>query len=197
MANRNLIHQIDISDLESEVDYDANFLLEIAEWIGKDNTIYETNKIVEGKVREIRGEDVLIDVGYKSEGIVKIDEWKEEGVDVPNYPKVGDLVQVLLETVEDENGVIALSYRKAKRQKEWEGILAKHKEGDRVKGLVTRKIKGGLLLVNIGVNVFLPASQVDTSQATGYGDYINKEIERMILKIDEVRRNIVASPQVA
>jgi Ribosomal protein S1 len=96
-----------------------------------------------GKVRDIRGEDVLIDIGYKSEGIVKIDEWKEEGVDPPNYPKVGDTVTVLLETVEDENGVISLSYRKAKRQKEWEAILAKHKEGDRVKGLVTRKIKGG------------------------------------------------------
>ena len=75
-------------------------------------------------------------------------------------PKVGDKLQVLLETVEDEDGVISLSYRKAKRQKEWEAILAKHKEGDVVSGMVTRKIKGGLL-VNIGVNVFLPASQVD------------------------------------
>ncbi|HJZ94262.1 MAG TPA: 30S ribosomal protein S1 [Gemmataceae bacterium] len=190
MANRNLIHQIDISDLEGDID--PEFEKEIAEWIGKDNTVYETNKIVAGKVREIRGEDVLIDIGYKSEGIVKIDEWKEEGVEPPAYPKVGDTVQVLLETVEDENGVISLSYRKAKRQKEWEAILAKHKEGDRVKGLVTRKIKGGLL-VNIGVNVFLPASQVDIRRPPDIGDYINKEIECMILKIDEVRRNIVVS----
>jgi small subunit ribosomal protein S1 len=192
MANRNLIHSINIADLEAEVDYDREFEKEISEWIGKDTTVFETNKIVEGKVREIRGEDVVIDVGYKSEGIVKIEEWKEEGVDPPAYPKVGDTVQVLLETVEDENGVISLSYRKAKRQKEWEGILAKHKEGDRVKGLVTRKIKGGLL-VNIGVNVFLPASQVDIRRPPDIGDYINKEIECMILKIDEVRRNIVVS----
>jgi small subunit ribosomal protein S1 len=192
MANRNLIHSINIADLEAEVDYDREWEKEISEWIGKDTTVFETNKIVEGKVREIRGEDVLIDVGYKSEGIVKIEEWKEEGVDPPAYPKVGDTVQVLLETVEDENGVISLSYRKAKRQKEWEGILAKHKEGDRVKGLVTRKIKGGLL-VNIGVNVFLPASQVDIRRPPDIGDYINKEIECMILKIDEIRRNIVVS----
>ncbi|HKA07402.1 MAG TPA: 30S ribosomal protein S1, partial [Gemmataceae bacterium] len=168
------------------------FEKEIANWLGKDTTVYETNKIVEGRVRDIRGEDVLIDIGYKSEGVVKIEEWKEEGVDPPAYPKVGDTVQVLLETVEDENGVISLSYRKAKRQKEWEAILAKHKEGDRVKGLVTRKIKGGLL-VNIGVNVFLPASQVDIRRPPDIGDYINKEIECMILKIDEVRRNIVVS----
>jgi small subunit ribosomal protein S1 len=192
MANRNLIHSINIDDLEAGLDLDNVFDTEIAKWIGTDQTVFDTNKIVSGRVRDIRGEDVLIDIGYKSEGIVKIDEWKEEGVDPPNYPKIGDTVQVLLETVEDENGVISLSYRKAKRQKEWEAILAKHKEGDRVKGLVTRKIKGGLL-VNIGVNVFLPASQVDIRRPPDIGDYINREIECMILKIDEVRRNIVVS----
>jgi small subunit ribosomal protein S1 len=190
MANRNLIHQFDISDIELELEKDFNDVM--TDWVSKDNTVYEPNKIVEGKVREIRGEDVLIDVGYKSEGIVKIDEWKEEGGDGSNAPKVGDTVQVLLESVEDENGVVSLSYRKAKRQKEWEGILAKHKEGDRVKGLVTRKIKGGLL-VNIGVNVFLPASQVDIRRPPDIGDYIGKDIECMILKIDEIRRNIVVS----
>jgi small subunit ribosomal protein S1 len=192
MANRNLIHQINIDDLEADLNLDQTFDTEISKWIGTDQTVFDTNKIVEGKVRDIRGEDVLIDIGYKSEGIVKIEEWKEEGVDPPAYPKVGDTVQVLLETVEDENGVISLSYRKAKRQKEWEAILAKHKEGDRVKGLVTRKIKGGLL-VNIGVNVFLPASQVDIRRPPDIGDYINREIECMILKIDEIRRNIVVS----
>src|SRR5690606_20584914 len=125
MANRNLIHQFDVSDIGAELEKD--FETEMMEWVQKDTTVYETNKIVEGKEREIRGEDVVIDDGYKSEGIVKIDEWKEEGVEPPAYPKVGDTVQVLLETVEDEHGVIALSYRKAKRQKEWEAILAKHK----------------------------------------------------------------------
>ena len=192
MANRNLIHSINIDDLEADLDLDNIFDAEISKWISADQTVFDTNKLVEGKVRDIRGEDVLIDIGYKSEGIVKIDEWKEEGVDPPAYPKVGDTVTVLLETVEDENGVISLSYRKAKRQKEWEAILAKHKEGDRVKGLVTRKIKGGLL-VNIGVNVFLPASQVDIRRPPDIGDYINREIECMILKIDEIRRNIVVS----
>jgi small subunit ribosomal protein S1 len=197
MVNRNLLRQFDLSeeDLETQLaeamgvaTYDPNMPVVTFD----DDKEFDTNKIVEGKVRDIRGEDVLIDIGYKSEGIVKIDEWKEEGVEPPAYPKIGDTVQVLLETVEDENGVISLSYSKAKRQKEWEAILAKHKEGDRVKGLVTRKIKGGLL-VNIGVNVFLPASQVDIRRPPDIGDYINREIECMILKIDEVRRNIVVS----
>ncbi|WP_020471959.1 30S ribosomal protein S1 [Zavarzinella formosa] len=190
MANRKLIHDLDVSDYDVMLEEEFSGAMDT--WIQQANTVYEPNKIVEGKVREIRGEDVVIDVGYKSEGLIRLDEWKEDGEMAPNYPKVGDTVQVLLESVEDENGVISLSYRKAKRQKEWEAILAKHKEGDRVKGLVTRKIKGGLL-VNIGVNVFLPASQVDIRRPPDIGDYINKDIECMILKIDEVRRNIVVS----
>src|SRR5205807_10053400 len=138
------------------------------------------------------GDDVIIDIGYKSEGIIKLEEWKEDGADKPAQPQVGDNIQVLLETLEDEHGTISLSYRKAKRQKEWEAILAKHKEGDKVSGVVTRKIKGGLL-VNIGVNVFLPASQVDIRRPPDIGDYIGRTIDCMILKIDEARRNIVVS----
>ena len=100
---------------------------------------------------------------------------------------LGEVIQVLLEAVEDESGAIVLSYRKAKRQKEWEDVIAKHKEGDVVAGAVTRKIKGGLL-VNIGVNVFLPASQVDIRRPPDIADYIGKTIEcKVILKIDEVR----------
>src|SRR5262249_12377116 len=118
--------------------------------------------------------------------------WKEEGIPDFTPPKIGEEIQVLLETLEDEHGTIALSYRKAKKQKEWEAILAKHKEGDVVSGAVTRKIKGGLL-VNIGVKVFLPASQVDIRRPPDIGDYVGKNIECTILKIDEQRRNIVVS----
>src|SRR5208283_3190490 len=114
------------------------------------------------------------------------------GEDKIKPPHVGDEIQVLLDAVEDESGAIVLSYRKAKRQKEWEDIISKHKEGDVVSGNVTRKIKGGLL-VNIGVNVFLPASQVDIRRPPDIGDFIGKTIECKILKIDEARRNIVVS----
>src|SRR5213078_1362185 len=107
-------------------------------------------------------------------------------------PQIGDQVKVLLDAVEDESGAIVLSYRKAKRQKEWESVINRHKEGDVVSGMVTRKIKGGLL-VNIGVNVFLPASQVDIRRPPDIGDYIGRTIECKILKIDEARRNIVVS----
>jgi small subunit ribosomal protein S1 len=192
MVNRNLMRQFDaqVDDTDFQK-LDGDFNDAIAEWISQEEKDYEANKIVSGKVVEIRGEDVVIDIGYKSEGMIRIDEWKEEGADAV-LPKPGDTVEVLLETVEDENGTISLSYRKAKRQKEWNEVLAKHKEGDVVAGKVLKKIKGGLL-VNIGVNVFLPASQVDIRRPPDIGLYIEQTIECTILKIDEQRRNIVVS----
>jgi small subunit ribosomal protein S1 len=192
MVNRNLIRQFDLPDAELQTQLDEAFDQDISAWLTDETQVFEANKIVDGRIINIVGDDVLIDVGYKSEGIIKLDEFRDEGTDQIAPPKVGDTIQVLLETVEDEHGVINLSYRKAKRQKEWEDILRKHKEGDVVSGMVTRKIKGGLL-VNIGVNVFLPASQVDIRRPPDIGDYINRTIECKILKIDEARRNIVVS----
>ncbi|MBL8798503.1 MAG: 30S ribosomal protein S1 [Planctomycetia bacterium] len=192
MVNRNLLRQFDVADAELGQDLDTSFEQDIASYLEGDTRVFEVNKIVTGHVLGIQGDLVLIDVGYKSEGVIAAEEWKEEGLDQPTLPQVGDSIQVLLESVEDDSGAIVLSYRKAKRQKEWESIVDKHKEGDVIAGQVTRKIKGGLL-VNIGVNVFLPASQVDIRRPSDIGDYIGKTIECKILKIDEVRRNIVVS----
>jgi small subunit ribosomal protein S1 len=193
MANRNLMRQFD--EANAGLDEELEGIFDLAgglDWLPADAQAFESNKIVSGKVLEIRGDDVVIDIGYKSEGVIKLDEWKDEAGDLVNPPSAGDTIEVLLETVEDEHGGINLSYRKAKRQKEWESILAKHKEGDVVSGACTKKIKGGLL-VNIGVNVFLPASQVDIRRPADIGEYIGQNIQCMILKIDEQRRNIVVS----
>src|SRR5207247_6813904 len=164
----------------------------VHDWLTDESQVFEANKIVSGRVMQVVGDNVVVDVGYKSEGIIPLSEWYDEGQDKVVPPQPGDSVQVLLEAVEDESGAIVLSYRKAKRQKEWESVINRHKEGDVVSGAVTRKIKGGLL-VNIGVNVFLPASQVDIRRPPDIGDYIGRTIECKILKIDEARRNIVVS----
>src|SRR5205814_9089131 len=123
-------------------------------------------------------------------GAIELREWYDEGLDQVVPPKPGDEVPVLLEAVEDESGGVVLSYRKAKRQKEWEDVIARHKEGDVVSGPVTRKIKGGLL-VNIGVGAFLPASQVDIRRVPDLGSLLGQTVECKILTIDEARRNIV------
>jgi small subunit ribosomal protein S1 len=193
MVNRNLLREFDIQDtdveqreLEDVGSVFQNYILQPEE------QVFEVNKILNGRVVNIVGDEVVVDVGYKSEGVIPVNEWYDEGLDKVVPPQPGDQIQVLLDQVEDETGAIVLSYRKAKRQQEWENVIAKHKEGDVVSGVVTRKIKGGLL-VNIGVNVFLPASQVDIRRPPDIADYIGKTIECKILKIDEARRNIVVS----
>jgi small subunit ribosomal protein S1 len=197
MVNRNLLRQFDLPDADLREELEAAFYREdtgsdVANWLPAEEQDFEVNKLLNGRVINVVGDDVWIDVGYKSEGVIPLSEWYDEGLDKVVPPKSGDEVQVLLDAVEDELGAIVLSYRKAKRQKEWELVIEKHKEGDVVSGAVTRKIKGGLL-VNIGVNVFLPASQVDIRRPPDIADYIGKTIECKILKIDEARRNIVVS----
>jgi len=147
---------------------------------------FEPGSVVAGRVVRVIGSDAVIDVGFKSEGSVPLEEF--DGADVV----VGQAVDVLLEAVEDETGLVILSKRKADRIKGWERILTQYHEGDVVKGRVSRKIKGGLL-VDIGVPVFLPASQVDIRRPADVSHYIGKEISCKILKIDADRRNIVVS----
>src|SRR5262249_87307 len=181
MVNRNLLSQFELPEDELQQELEAAGIQSdsggaVAAWLTEETQPFEANKIINGRVMHVAGDDVVIDVGYKSEGIIPLNEWYDEGLDKVVPPQPGDQVQVLLEAVEDESGAIVLSYRKAKRQKEWESVITKHREGDVVSGQVTRKIKGGLL-VNIGVNVFLPASQVDIRRPPDIGDYIGRTIE--------------------
>jgi small subunit ribosomal protein S1 len=192
MVNRNLLREYELPEGQLQQELDAVFNQDQHGWLPPEEQNFEVNKIVTGRVLNVVGDEVWVDVGYKSEGVIDLQEWYDEGLDKVVPPQPGDQIQVLLDAVEDESGAIVLSYRKAKRQKEWEQVIERHKEGDVVSGTVTRKIKGGLL-VNIGVNVFLPASQVDIRRPPDIADYIGKTIECKILKIDEARRNIVVS----
>jgi small subunit ribosomal protein S1 len=192
MANRTLFRQFDLPEEELRQELGAAFDHEGADWLPPEEQQFRDNRVVTGRVRKVTPDEVWLDVGYKSEGAVELREWFDEiqGKVVP--PEAGDLVEVLLEAVEDETGAIVLSYRKAKRQKDWERVVEKHKEGDTVSGVVARKIKGGLL-VNIGVNAFLPASQVDIRRPPDIGVYLGKTVECKIVVIDEARHNIVVS----
>ncbi|MDY0167019.1 MAG: 30S ribosomal protein S1 [Thermoguttaceae bacterium] len=196
MVNRNLIRGLDLTEEDWQHELgealEGTPLEEIDEWGARD---VEVNKVVEGKVLRVEGEVVLVDVGYKSEGIVFRNEWE----DGEPLPKPGDRIKVLVEEVEDAQallddcrGMITLSKRKAERIEAWMRVMEKVHEGDVVTGVATRKIKGGLL-VDIGVNVFLPASQVDIRRPADIGDYIGRTIQCLVLKIDDARRNIVVS----
>jgi small subunit ribosomal protein S1 len=188
MVDRNLLREFDISDDELTAavapDGDETGLDRVLE----ESRSFEIGKIINGKVVDIVGDQVVVDIGYKSEGLVPLQEWDEN----EERPSAGDEVIVLLDGMEDDTGEIVLSHRKAIRIVAWENVISKYHENDVVSGHVTKKIKGGLL-VDIGVNVFLPASQVDIRRPSDIGDYIGQTIDCMILKIDESRRNIVVS----
>ncbi len=150
-------------------------------------SIGSPNSVIKGRVVSISGDYVIVDVGLKSEGQILKEEFDDAGGVSP-----GDDVDVLLEEIEDQDGNIVLSKRKADRIRGWELLLQSKKEGDVVEGKVLRKIKGGLL-VDIGVPVFLPASQVDVRRPGDVGDFVGRTIRAAVLKIDLERRNIVIS----
>ncbi|MGC6443113.1 MAG: 30S ribosomal protein S1 [Rubripirellula sp.] len=198
MVNRNLIRNLDDDDIVNELailapEQEADDWL--LEWVEREQTDYAQGEIVDGRIVEVNDEWALIDVGFKSEGTVNLNEW---GAD-EETPKVGDTVKVLIEEMEDElgaaddpYGMISLSKTKAEKIIEWEKIIGEISEGQVVTGTVIRKIKGGLL-VDIGVNVFLPGSQVDIRRPGDIGDFIGRVIQAEVLKIDDTRRNIVIS----
>ena len=148
---------------------------------------FEEDTILKGRVLNVVNDEVIVDIGYKSEGVIPLYEFGENA-DID----VGDEIEVLLDEIEDETGMIRLSKRKADRIRAWNEILKTHKEGDVVRGTVQRKIKGGLL-VDVGVPVFLPASQVSLRRTADISEFIGQEIEARIIKIDEQRMNIVVS----
>ncbi|MBN2843363.1 MAG: S1 RNA-binding domain-containing protein, partial [Sedimentisphaerales bacterium] len=150
-------------------------------------TNFEPGTILTGTIVNYIGGDVIIEVGLKSEGSISDSEFND-----PAEIKIGDTVEVFLESVESSSGQIELSKRKADRIRGWERIIKTKKEGDIIVGRVVRRIKGGLL-VDVGVPVFLPASQVDIRRPGDISEYLNTDLEAKILKIDEERRNIVIS----
>jgi small subunit ribosomal protein S1 len=190
MVDRNLLREFDVSeeDLRSEIEsvLTANMVSDLSSLFEQAGQVFEVGHIVSGRVVNVVGDNVVVDIGYKSEGLVPLNEWDD------GPPKPGEPLEVLLEGMEDEGGELILSKRKAARIRGWERVTSECKEGDVVAGAVTRKIKGGLL-VDIGVNVFLPASQVDIRRPGDIAEYIGKTIQCKILKIDETRRNIVVS----
>ena len=200
MVDYNLINSL--GDLDAEVDAavatalpdamsrneEGNYELDLAKMIqGDEVQDFTPGAILKGRVSSVVGDDFVVELGLKSEGVLDRTEFDE-----PENVQIGLEVRVLLEDVEGDTGLVKISKRKADRIINWEAIMKSKKEGDPVGGKVTKKIKGGLL-VDIGVPVFLPASQVDIRRPGEISDWIGRHIDAVILKIDEERRNIVIS----
>ncbi|MGB2986233.1 MAG: 30S ribosomal protein S1, partial [Phycisphaerae bacterium] len=192
MVDQNLIIELDAEgqgladELAAMFDgHDGNDY--VGELVDQRSDEFKSGSILQGYVVGRAGDDIVIDVGLKSEGLIPAGEWDES-----SSVDIGDEVQVWLEAIESDSGHIVLSKRKADRIINWQNIVSTKEEGDTIEGRVMRKIKGGLL-VDIGYPVFLPASQVDIRRPGDIGEYIGKTIGAKILKIDAERRNIVIS----
>lgn len=153
----------------------------------EENASFTPGTILKGRIVEITKDHVVIDVGLKSEGLVPMEEFSD-----PSQIVLDGEVEVLLDQAEDDHGQIVLSREKAERVRQWEYILEHCEEGSIVKGRVLRKVKGGLM-VDIGMEAFLPGSQIDNKRIKNLDDYLDKTFEFKILKINIERKNVVVS----
>jgi len=150
-------------------------------------TRFAAGEIVKGTVIEVRPKEVLVDIGYKSEGVIPSNEF----IDI-NAVKVGSEIDVLIEKLENKEGTVVLSHEKAEFKKNWERILSICNEGGRVTGKVKSVVKGGLV-VNVGVEAFLPASQIDVTTPKNLAQFVGNSYEFKVVKINQERQNIVLS----
>ncbi len=148
-------------------------------------------EVVNGTVIGVHRDDVIVDVGFKSEGIIPMHEFTQ-----PINIAVGDEIEVYLEQIEDAHGQLILSKQKADFMRVWEKIREVHDSGEKIAGIVARRIKGGLVVDIMGVDAFLPGSQVALRQVPDFDALIGDEMEVKIIKINKSRRNIVVSRRV-
>jgi small subunit ribosomal protein S1 len=150
-------------------------------------SLFAQGEIVKGTVIELRKNEVLVDIGYKSEGVIPANEF----LDIKAV-KVGDVIDVLIEKLENKEGTVVLSHQKAEFKKNWDNILSICNEGGIIKGKVTSIVKGGLV-VNVGVEAFLPASQIDVTTPKNLTGFVGNTYEFKVVKINQERQNIVLS----
>ncbi len=160
---------------------------ELAEMVNATMQHLEEGKIVTGKIYGIRADYVVVDIGYKSEGLIPLNEFESE-----TSLQTGDTIDVLLERMEDRDGMVCISKEKADKLKNWERIITQYQEGDTITGVISQRVKGGMM-VDIGLPAFLPASQIDIQYIKDKDALIGQEHEFRIIKINERRRNIVLS----
>ncbi len=160
--------------------------LTLAEMIAGSFRELSEGSIVKGRILEIKPQVVLVDIGYKSEGAIPSNEFEDEDI------QVGDEVEVLLEKLENDEGMVVLSKEKAAYKQNWDKIASVFRDGGLVKGKIKSVVKGGLT-VNVGVEAFLPASQIDIIPPKDLNEYVGKVFEFKIVKINDDRKNIVLS----
>ena len=162
-------------------------MIEMEELIAKSLRDIREGSIVKGRVLEVRPREILVDIGYKSEGMIPLSEFEDE-----DEVHVGDEVEVLLERLENDEGMVVLSKEKAAYKQNWDKIVAVFEGDGLIKGKVKSIVKGGLT-VNIGVEAFLPGSQIDIIPPKDLQQFVGNTYDFKIVKINNDRKNVVLS----
>jgi small subunit ribosomal protein S1 len=146
------------------------------------------NEIIDGKVVSKNSKEVVVNIGYKSDGIVQLTEFRYN----PDL-KVGDTVEVYIESQEDKNGQLILSHKTARAMKSWERVNTALETGEIIQGYVKCRTKGGLIADVFGIEAFLPGSQIDVKPIRDYDIYVGKTMEFKVVKINNEFKNVVVS----
>ena len=161
---------------------------QIAEEYGKSMSNIAVGETVEGTVTEINKREVIVNIGYKSEGVIPASEFRYNA-DL----KVGDKVEVYVESVEDKGGQLLLSHKKARQLKSWDRVNEALNNDEIIKGYVKCRTKGGMIVDVFGIEAFLPGSQIDVKPIRDYDVYVDKTMEFKVVKINQEFRNVVVS----
>ena len=150
--------------------------------------VVESKQVIDGKVVGISDREVIVDINFKSDGVISSSEFKYN-----EDLKVGDTVEVLVEKQEDKNGQLVLSHRRARVLRAWEKVNVALETGEVVNGQIKSRTKGGMIVDVFGIECFLPGSQIDVKPIRDYDEYVGRKMEFKIVKVNESFRNVVVS----
>ncbi len=182
---------VKLEDLEEEQEYSPAEMEALAKLYNQTLDDLKEGEVVTGRVLSITDKDVIVDVGFKSEGIIP----KEEFDNIEEL-KVGDEIEVFVDELDNGEGMVALSRRRADFIKNWERLIEKYENDEVIPGTITRRIKGGMVVNLMGVDAFLPGSQIDVKPIRDFDALIGKQMNFKIVKVNRARKNIVVSSRV-
>ena len=182
---------VKLEDLEEESEYEEKEVKVLENLYNQTMRNITEGEIVNGRILNITNSDVIIDIGFKSEGMVSKDEF-----DNIEDLKPGDEIEVFLETLEGGDGQLSLSRRRADFIRIWERLVDKYENDEIIPGTIVRRIKGGMVVNVMGVDAFLPGSQIDVKPIRDFDAYLGREMNYKIVKVNHARKNIVVSSRI-
>ncbi len=188
-TNQSFEIEMDISKEEMEKLYEESFKSYDLDLFKKEDN--DDERIIDGKIVRITDKDVIVDVGLKSEGIINIGDFPE-----PDKVQVGDEIKIYIESFENEDGFADISLKKAMFLQLWPKLEDSNEKGTKINGIIKKRVKGGMIADIIGVEAFLPGSQIDLQPITNLDDLVTQTMEFRVIKLNYKRRNIVVSRRV-